>query len=230
MEQHNKIINNAAKKILLPHGIFRKGSSRCWIDDNDYFLTVIEFQPSAYDRGSYLNVGITFLWEKTEALNKSLSFDIGGRVTINGRQFVSCKNDEMFLEAMESFADEALKKAEEYRKFRDLEYAKRTLAENLKSNFWRVYDLAILCFFKGDFADGKNYFDKYLDMLKNSFYENGYYIEWRGEFYNYLIAEIVPKLDSAESGQRMVFDMINRRREFFNGKASFKKMKKDILF
>ncbi len=230
MEQHNKIINNAAKKILSPHGIFRKGSSRIWLDDNDYFLTVIEFQPSSYDKGSYLNVGLTFLWEATEGLNDALVFELGDRVMINGRQFVSYKNDEMFSEAMELFAAEALKKAEEYRKFRDLEYAKRTMAKNLEPKFWSVYNLAMLCFFKRDFADGKKYFNEYLDILKNSFYNNGYYVKWCEDFYNYCIANIVPKLDTAESAQRMVFDMINRRREFFNGKAAFKKMKKDILF
>ena len=230
MEQHNKIINSAAKKILSPHGIFRKGSSRIWLDDNDYFLTVIEFQPSGYDKGSYLNVGLTFLWEATEGLNDALVFEFGDRVMINGHQFVSYQNDEMFSEAMERFASEALKRAEEYRKFKDLEYAKRTMAKNLKPNFWRVYNLAMLCFFKGDFKDGKKYFNEYLDRLKNSFYTQGCYVKWCEDFYNYCIANIVPKLASAESAQRMVFDMINRRREFFNGKAAFKKMKKDILF
>ncbi|MBD5140113.1 MAG: hypothetical protein HDT25_01655 [Ruminococcus sp.] len=154
MEQHNKIINDTAKKILSPHGIFRKGSSRVWLDDNDYFLIVIEFQPSGYDKGSYLNVGLTFLWETKEGLNDALVFELGGRVFVNGRQFVSYKDDETFSEEMESFASEALKEAEEYRKFRDLEYAKRTLAKEAK--FWNVYNLAMLCFFKGDFTDGKN--------------------------------------------------------------------------
>lgn len=228
MEQHNKIINNTAKKILSPHGIFRKGSSRIWLDDNDYFLTVIEFQPSGYDKGSYLNVGLTFLWEATESLNDALVFELGDRVMINGRQFVSYKNDEMFSKAMELFASEALKKAKEYRKFRDLEYAKITLAKEAK--FWSGYNLAMFCFFKGDFADGKKYFNEYLDRLKNSFYNKGHYIKWCEDFYNYCNANIVPKLDTAESAQRMVFDMINRRREFFNGNAAFKKMKKDILF
>ena len=66
--------------------------------------------------------------------------------------------------------------------------------------------------------------------MKNSFYNNGHYIKWCEDFYNYCIANIVPKLDSADSAQRMVFDMINRRREYFNSKTAFKKMKKDILF
>jgi hypothetical protein len=36
MRQHDKIINMAAKKILAPHGLFRQGTSRTWLDDNGY--------------------------------------------------------------------------------------------------------------------------------------------------------------------------------------------------
>ena len=78
--QHNKIINAAAKRILAPEGLFRVGSSRTWIDDNGYFVIQVEFQPSSYDRGSYLNVGISFLWETSEGLNETLAFNIGYRV------------------------------------------------------------------------------------------------------------------------------------------------------
>ncbi|EMF59259.1 TPA: hypothetical protein ACGW13_001700 [Stenotrophomonas maltophilia] len=37
---------------------------------------MVEFQPSAWDRGSYLNVGACWLWEEKDYL----SFDVGGRV------------------------------------------------------------------------------------------------------------------------------------------------------
>ncbi len=36
MRQHDKIINMAAKKILAPHGLFRQGTSRTWLDDKGY--------------------------------------------------------------------------------------------------------------------------------------------------------------------------------------------------
>ena len=65
------------KMTLAPEGLFRVGASRRWIDDNGYFVIQVEFQPSAYDRGSYLNVGISFLWEASEGLNETLAFNIG---------------------------------------------------------------------------------------------------------------------------------------------------------
>lgn len=233
MEQHNKIINNAAKKILAPEGLFRIGSSRSWLDDNDYFLIIVEFQQSGFSKGSYLNVAVSFLWEKTKEMNECLGFDYGDRVLVNGKQFAEYRGafkdkDEKFTANIEEFAIAALEKINEYRKFIDLDYAKKMLEEKSTSDnamFWEVYDLAMLCFFKKDFDEGKKYFSDYLDILKQNFD-----IEWHKEFYNYCLKEIVPQLKSAETAQRMVFDMINRRRQFFNNKTSYKKMKKDIWF
>lgn len=113
LEQHNKIINAAAKKILAPEGLFRVGSSRTWIDDNGYFVIQVEFQPSSYDRGSYLNVGISFLWETSERLNETLAFNIGYRVNKVG--YASYRgNDAAYEKKMEDFAEAAMEKVREY--------------------------------------------------------------------------------------------------------------------
>ena len=78
--QHNKIINAAAKKILAPEGLFRVGSSRTWIDDNGYFVIQVEFQSEAYEKGSALNVGISFLWETSQGVNEKLAYMFGSSV------------------------------------------------------------------------------------------------------------------------------------------------------
>lgn len=75
----DKLIAKAAREILKPLGVFQKGSSRIWIDDNGWFLTVIEFQPSSWSKGAYLNVAISFLWEQGEGFKEVLPFNIGGR-------------------------------------------------------------------------------------------------------------------------------------------------------
>ena len=240
MEQHNNIINVAAKNCLAPEGLFRKGNSRCWIDDNDWFMIQVEFQPSAYGQGSYLNVGIDFLWERTKELNEVLAFAYGGRMSVNGTQFAAyapgAKNGHAdFTAEMEAYAAAALEKVTEYRRFRDLDHAKRILMQKAeqvseKCLTWDVYNLSMLCFFKRDFEEGKEYFCKFLNILKNSFCHGAHYIEWHEDYYNYCQKEICPQIVSAESAQRMVFDMINRRRAFFNSKTSYKKMKKDIMF
>lgn len=231
MRQHDKIINIAAKKVLAPNGLFRKGSSRVWLDDNGYFIIQVEFQPSGYSKGSFLNVGVSFLWESCEGLNQTLAYGYGYRENVNGKQFVPYSdNDEEFMIEMEQFAETALRKVMEYRQFRDMNYAKNQLVQRVTENcnFWHVYSAAMICFLKGDFEDGKKYFSSFMHILKDSFYENNYYIEWRGELYDHCIQCIQPYLDSQQNAQRMVLEMIKRRRDFFSSKPSFKKMNKEF--
>lgn len=60
--EHGRIIAAAAKATLLPIGCRRIGQSRCWISDQRYWIIFIEFQPSAWAKGSYLNVTPHWLW------------------------------------------------------------------------------------------------------------------------------------------------------------------------
>lgn len=73
---HNRIIALVAKERLGELGISRKGNSRTWYKDNGWWVLLIEFQPSSWDRGTYLNVGVTWLWNA----KGYLSFDQGGRL------------------------------------------------------------------------------------------------------------------------------------------------------
>jgi hypothetical protein len=58
--EHGKLIAAAAKAALLPLGCRRKGQSRCWFSDERFWYIFIEFQPSAWSKGTYLNV--TPIW------------------------------------------------------------------------------------------------------------------------------------------------------------------------
>ena len=114
-----------------------------------------------------------------------------------------------------------------------MEYAKSCLQEQVEKlpehrRFWELYHLAMLCFMKGDFEEGKEVFEHYLQRLKDSFYSGDYYIEWHEQFYNHCIENILCHLSSKESAQQMVVDMINRRRKSFCEKASYKKMSKEL--
>jgi hypothetical protein len=73
---HDRIIADAAQIVLGPLGFRRKGRSRTWLADNGWWLAVVEFQPSAWSKGSYLNVAAHWLWSEIG----SLSFDFGGRI------------------------------------------------------------------------------------------------------------------------------------------------------
>lgn len=67
-ENYNTLIKQAVRAVLKPKGMFQKGSTRIWIDDNGWFFTVVEFQGSCCDRGSYLNIGMQHLWNEWEYL------------------------------------------------------------------------------------------------------------------------------------------------------------------
>ena len=231
--QHNRIINAAAKKILAPEGLFKVGSSRTWIDDNGYFVIQVEFQPSSYDRGSYLNVGISFLWETSKGLNETLAFNIGYRVDKVG--YASYTGDDVtFAEKVEHFAEVVLENVRGYRLFCNMDYAKGQMESQLENmpkarrGFWEVYNLAMLCFLKRDFEEGKEYFNRFLQILKDSLYAGDLYIEWREELYNHCIQHLCPELKSEETAYKMVCDMIERRRIFFSSKPSYKKLKKEF--
>src|SRR5687767_12866016 len=60
--EHSKIIAQAAKEVLAPLGFRRSGRSRLWLADHGYWLGVVEFQPSGFSKGSYLNVAAHWLW------------------------------------------------------------------------------------------------------------------------------------------------------------------------
>jgi hypothetical protein len=40
----------------------RRGRSRLWLKDNSWWLSLVEFQPSGWSKGSYLNVAAMWLW------------------------------------------------------------------------------------------------------------------------------------------------------------------------
>ena len=143
-------------------------------------------------------------------------------------------DDDAFAKKMEHFAEVALEKVREYRLFSDMDYAKEQMESQLhnipkvRKGFWEVYNLAMLCFLKRDFEEGKEYFNRFLQILKDSFYVGDLYIEWHEELYNHCIKQLCPALESQETAYKMVCDMIERRRNFFSSKPSYKKLKKEF--
>ena len=99
MEPHARFLLHAARTHLRPIGVIQKGKSRTWLDDRGWFVTVVEFQPSGFSKGSYLNVGAHFLWTWTD----SLSFDLGHRID----HFVDYESEEQFAAEADRLAKRA---------------------------------------------------------------------------------------------------------------------------
>ena len=121
-QNHNKIIMKAAREVLAPNGLLQKGQSRIWLDDNGWFFTVVEFQPSGWEKGTFLNVGMHYLWANKEYL----TFDCGYR---EHECVVYTGDDAAFYAAVRSLAQQAMEKVLFYRAFRQPSAAHSCLAQ-----------------------------------------------------------------------------------------------------
>lgn len=209
---HNKIINQAAKEILKPCGLFQKGQSRLWVDDNGWFLILVEFQPSAWDKGTYLNVAIHYLWDKKDYL----SFDYGHRVN----EFVAFDgNETKFYSDLILLSEKALEKVKEYRKFKDVPYAKEKIVKynGHASLSKELYNKMMICGLAKD-TQATKFYKKLEDSIKHS------ELEWEKEYYIELAEKISPVIANAEKFQEYVVDKIKMQREFWHNKSSMKKL------
>lgn len=86
---HDQIIKQLCKDTLLPLGVFQKGTSRIYIDDNGYFFTVLEFQSSAHAQGTYLNIALHFCGTKGIIFPSIFLLIAGSRISLNIRMMNS---------------------------------------------------------------------------------------------------------------------------------------------
>ena len=220
MQAHEKIISETVKRFLVPEGFFQKGSSRIWLEDRGYYFILVEFQPSTFAKGAYLNVGVSFLFETNSDLDSTLPYDIGGRIS----GFVEYRDDITFQKEMERFAALAMKQVRAYRKLDKLDHAQKLLqkAARRKSNAtvgWDLYHLAMISFLQGSYDKGTKAMEAFLSTIPPESQ-----IPWHMSIHNYCTQTLMPMCRTRESAQNMVEDMVNQRRNYFISKPSYKKM------
>ena len=133
---HTRLLTSAAKRVLRPLGLIQKGYSRTWLADQGWWLAVIEFQPSGWSRGSYLNVGCMWLWN----VHEHLSFDVGYRVD----DFQPFETEQQFGLVAQQLAEHARDKVAEYReRFRTVGQVSDYYLQNPVDSFWPCFNAAI---------------------------------------------------------------------------------------
>lgn len=141
LEEHSRLIRDAACTALSPLGFQQKGRSRVWYADRDFWMHIIEFQPSGFRRGSYLNIAASWLWHP----DKSLAFNYFHRA---GR-FIEFETAEQFKPEAQKLAELAAAEAIALdEKFDSLDAVARYLNEQAKderagTNPWTLYHAAI---------------------------------------------------------------------------------------
>jgi hypothetical protein len=162
---HNKEIAAAAKAVLAPLGCIRKGRSRTWLDDHGWWAGLVEFQPSGWSRGSYLNVAVCYLWKPTYP-EPSLSFD----AVLDPRPWREVKEGESFAGAaaeLASIARDSLIKLREDN--RSVAVAAKWL-QNMKieGRVWQDYHLGIAYGLSGQIAAAQRHLRLAVESLPNS--------------------------------------------------------------
>jgi hypothetical protein len=150
---HNAVINAQARQVLKPLGLVRQGKSRVWIDDHGWWTIQVEFQPSSWSKGSYLNIGINWLLYEGNVG----TYNIGGRV------------DEPFIEAtgIEGFEQDAhrlaLRAKDEVEKLRTqfltLQEAASYYRSSGRRSAWDDYYNAAILAISGDIASASAAFE-----------------------------------------------------------------------
>ena len=155
----NKIINRLCEEIF-PEDVFQKGNSRVYLEDNGYYFTMVEFQPYSLKKGTFLNIGLSFLFNKEDSLSFSYSYKNKSRI---GKRFIEYKEDEQFERDVRKYVELAKDYILKYRMFADINYAKKCMIKELKDDNWNPYIKSMFCFLTDDQENGKKYYKIFLN-------------------------------------------------------------------
>jgi len=194
---HNKLLKKTAKERLTPFRITQKGSSRTFLFDNGWWTIIIEFQPSSYSKGSYLNIGLDFNFYPRD----HFAFTYGYRE--NG--FEKANDETAFIKIINDYCDLTITKVDNLKlKFKDVWTAADTFKKHVDNDSWNKFDLAILYGLTGKISDSK----KLLLDIKKQKCEYDYEFK-RQQF----VTDILPWLDNDETFLIKIKELINQTRQ-----------------
>ena len=138
-------------------GVVQKGRSRTWLDDHGWWLGVVEFQPSSWSRGSYLNVGVMWLWRPGD--DHYVYFELGHRV----EGLVVFESEDQFEPEARRLATRAADELQRYRSaIPDLAAAAKILRREamMRRGWWPRWDAALAHALLGEHEEAARLFRK----------------------------------------------------------------------
>jgi hypothetical protein len=159
--QPGRLLASAAKSILQPIGCKQVGRSRLWIADQRFWVIVVSFQPSSFSQeGSYLTVGVTWLWHAKDFW----SIDYGGR--LGG--FTTFRDVRQFTQAAEELASCAAEEVSVLRnKFGSLSEIASEIARQIAGDDrvlgWPLYHAAVAAGLAGDVVASRQLFTRLIN-------------------------------------------------------------------
>jgi hypothetical protein len=194
--EHGRLVTAAAKAALAPLGCRRKGQSRLWYSDQRFWIISIEFQPSSWSKGSYLNVGAAWLWHA----RAGLGFDEGYRIA----EFVPFESTKQFAPLITAMAARAREEVVALRaKFRSVSDIYSYLLPRARQVNWRTYHAAVAAGLVGDVATSRDLFHRFDDWSSSS--------EWQTKLQSESAA-LAALLDDPIRYRSRVLTLIEKRR------------------
>lgn len=193
---HNKLIAAAAKEALSPLGLKRVGKSRLWYDDHGWWCIVVEFQPSSWSKGTYLNVGVSWLlFEKAH-----WSFDVGYRED----GFSRARAEQQFSDALSRIVAHASERVRAYREsFATIQGAHCHYQSAELRTHWDYYHAAMIAALSGETLIARQHFESLMSQPQE--------YEWQKGLY-YRALELNRVLDSRPQFRDSVVGIIHRTR------------------
>lgn len=160
--EHGRIIAAAAKAALTPIGCRRRGQSRVWISDQRCWVIAVDFQPSAWSRGTYLNVTPSWLWLR-----------MGGTQGSNRvEDFIPFENAEQFTPLITEMANRAAKEVLALReKFRSLSDIYNDFVGRVTGDGYPVYRAAVTAGLVRDVQNARHLFER-MEALETHGYQS----------------------------------------------------------
>jgi hypothetical protein len=154
---HNKLLKTIAKTRLKPHGITQQGSSRTFLYDGGWYVIMIEFQPSSFGKGSFLNIGVDLNFYPRDYI----AFSYGYRE----KDFSAADSEVQFDEIVNNYCDQVIEKTQKLKEeFKNILTAIDTIQNRyLKDDPWDYYDLGVLYGLTGQTKKA----ELFLNKLKN---------------------------------------------------------------
>lgn len=153
---HNAVITAQARHVLKPLGLVRKGKSRVWIDDHGWWTIQVQFQPSSWSKGSYLNVGINWLLYEGNVG----TFHIGSRVDV---PFIEATESETYERDAHGLALRAKDEVEKLRtQFSTVDDVASYYRISGRSRAWDDYYFAVVLAITGDIVGARAAFESVL--------------------------------------------------------------------
>ena len=198
VNEHGRLIAAAAKAALTPLGCRRSGQSRAWISDERYWVLTVYFEPSGWQKGSYLQIGVTWLWFPSPARVLNVNYRVP--------PFVAFENVGQFQPLVEAMAANAAQEVVAVReRFRSLNLVYRYLMDAVPENTgWPVYNAAVAAGLVGDIDGARRLFGRIATWPTDGY-------DWQASL-KAQSSEISAALDDADAFRATVYDIISLNR------------------